>query len=362
MTTLSGPSGSGKTTLLRCITGLARPRAGTIAWGTEPWFDPTRGIDVPTHRRAIGYVTQEAHLFPHLTVRGNLEYGAKRAGSREGATDPAQVAAELGITALLGRRVQRLSGGERQRVAIGRALLGRPRLLLLDEPVSALDEAGTAEVLDTLERVLGTLATPCLYVSHDLREAARLADRMIWLDSGRIAADGPAREVMSDPRLAFAQAEDAGSVITGRVESVDPGLGLARVTFDGGELWIAAGAATSPGRPVRVSVRARDVSLALRRPESISVLNVLECRVLEVADAERAPSQALVRVQAGGCLLLSRVTRRSVAELGLAPGLAGLGAGEERGDRSLTAECAGRRPRGIVDPWQRRSRSAASLP
>ena len=180
---------------------------------------------MPTHRRAIGYVTQEAHLFPHLSVRGNLEYGARRAGSRVGAADPARVAAELGITPLLDRRVQRLSGGERQRVAIGRALLGRPRLLLLDEPVSALDEAGTAEVLDTLERVLGALPIPCLYVSHDLREAARLADRMIWLESGRIAADGPAREVMSDPRLPFAQAEDAGSVIAGRVESVDQGSG-----------------------------------------------------------------------------------------------------------------------------------------
>lgn len=320
VTTLSGPSGSGKTTLLRCIAGLERPGAGTIRWGAETWFDAGRGIEVPTHRRAVGYVTQEAHLFPHLTVRGNLEYGATRAGPRTGVGDPEQVAAELGITALLGRRVHHLSGGERQRVAVGRALLGRPRLLLLDEPVSALDEAGTAEVLDALERVLAALPIPCLYVSHDLREAARLADRMIWLDSGRIAADGPAREVMSDPGLPFAQAEEAGSVIAGRVESVDTGLGLARVVFDGGELWIAASAATTPGLPVRVGIRARDVSLALVRPDAISVLNVLPGHVLDVADARGAPSQALVRVEAGGCLLLSRVTRRSVAELGLAPG------------------------------------------
>lgn len=322
VTTLSGPSGSGKTTLLRCIAGLERPRDGLLSWDGEAWFDGTRGIDVPAHRRAIGYVTQQAHLFPHLSVRENLDYGSRRAGPRAGAADPATLAADLGITPLLERRVEHLSGGERQRVAIGRALLARPRLLLLDEPVSALHEAGTAEVLATLERVLAALPIPCLYVSHDLREAERLADRMIWLESGRIVADGPAREVMSDPRLPFAQAEDAGSVVAGRVDSVDHGHGLARVVFDGGVMWIAASADTSPGRTVRVGVRARDVSLALRRPEAISVLNVLEARVLDVADAQDSRSQSLVRVQAGGCMLLSRVTRRSVAELGLVPGLA----------------------------------------
>jgi len=321
VTTLSGPSGSGKTTLLRCIAGLERPREGAIAWGGETWCDTVRGVEVPTHLRAIGYVTQEAHLFPHLSVQGNLDYGAKRAGSRAGAADAGRLASDLGITSLLGRRAEHLSGGERQRVAIGRALLARPRLLLLDEPVSALDEAGTAEVLDTLERVLASLPIPCLYVSHDLREAARLADRMIWLESGRIAADGPALQVMSDPRLPFAQAEDAGSVIDGRVESVDLRLGLARVACDGGGLWIAAGPTALPGRPVRVCIRARDVSLALCRPEKISVLNVLEGRVLDVAEARDVPSQALVRVEAGGCLLLSRVTRKSVAELGLVAGL-----------------------------------------
>ena len=320
VTTLSGPSGSGKTTLLRCIAGLERPRDGLIAWNGESWFDGARGIDVPAHRRAIGYVTQQAHLFPHLSVRDNLEYGARRAGARVGAAQPRQLVADLGITPLLDRRVEHLSGGERQRVAIGRALLARPHLLLLDEPVSALHEEGTAEVLSTLERVLAALPIPCLYVSHDLREASRLADRMIWLESGRITADGVARDVMNDPRLPFAQAEDAGSVIPGRVESVDDDLGLAHVTFDGGELWIAATPDTSPGCQVRVGIRARDVSLALHRPEAISVLNVLEGQVVDVATARDSRSQALVRVKTGGCMLLSRVTRRSVAELGLVPG------------------------------------------
>ena len=321
VTTVSGPSGSGKTTVLRCIAGLERPRAGTITWNGETWFDAARGIELPPHRRAIGYVTQQAHLFPHLSVRDNLDYGARRAGARPGAVQARELVADLGITPLLDRRVGGLSGGERQRVAIGRALLARPRLLLLDEPVSALHEAGTAEVLATLESVLAALPIPCLYVSHDLREASRLADRMIWLESGRIVAEGPAGDVMSDPRLPFAQAEDAGSVVPGRVESVDDDGGLAQVTFDGGELWIAATADTSPGCRVRVGIRARDVSLALRRPDAISVLNVLEGQVVDIADARDSRSQALVRVKAGGCLLLSRITRRSVAELGLAPGL-----------------------------------------
>jgi molybdate transport system ATP-binding protein len=319
VTTLSGKSGSGKTTLLRCIAGLERPEQGRIAWGGEVWFDSSRGIDVPTHQRAVGFVMQDAHLFPHLSVRENLEYGAKRSRERPGSSDLGQLAADLGLTHLLGRGVTNLSGGERQRVAIGRALLGRPRLLLLDEPVSALDLAATAEVLDTLERVFAALPIPCLYVSHDLREAARLADRMLWLDDGRIAADGPAWQVLSDPRLPFAQEEDAESVVTGRVDAVEGATGLARVAFDGGELWIAAGDVVE-GKTVRVQIRARDVSLALRRPEAISLLNILEAGILDVTEARNSPSQALVRMEVGRSLLLSRVTRRSVTELGLVPG------------------------------------------
>jgi molybdate transport system ATP-binding protein len=322
VTTLSGPSGSGKTTLLRCIAGLECAVSGRIAWGGQPWFDAAHGVNMPAQQRAVGYVTQEAQLFPHLSVRDNLDYGARRAGSREGILDPARVVADLGIVPLLDREVAHLSGGERQRAAIGRALLSRPRLLLLDEPVSALDETATRDALETLERVLVDLPIPCLYVSHDLREAARLADHMIWLESGRVTADGAAAQALCDPRLPFAQAEDAGSVVAGRVVAVDEGSGLARVAFSGGELWIAADQATVPGRSVRVRIGARDVSLALNRPEAISVLNVLPGRVLDVADALHAPSQALVSMEVGDCTLLSRVTRRSVSELGIRPGLA----------------------------------------
>jgi molybdate transport system ATP-binding protein len=320
VTTLSGPSGAGKTTLLRCIAGLVRPHAGHVRWGAETWFDASRGIDVPVHLRGIGYVSQQAHLFPHLDVRGNLDYGARRAGERPGVADEPALLEALGITPLLGRRVRHLSGGERQRVAIGRALLGRPRLLLLDEPVSALDEHSTADVHDALERVLAMLSLPALYVSHDLREAARLADRMLWMERGRIIAEGPATRVLSDPSMPFAQADDAASVLDGRIDAIDVPMGLARVALDGAHLWIAATANAAVGARVRVIVQARDVSVALDRPGRLSVLNVLEGTVTAIGDAPRAPAFALVRVEAGGCRLLARVTRRSVAELDLSPG------------------------------------------
>lgn len=319
VTTLSGRSGSGKSTLLRCIAGLERPRGGRIAWGDEAWFDATRGVNVPAHRRGVGYVMQDANLFPHLSVRGNLEYGASRRVGRDGPTDVLRIAEEIGVGALLERSVDGLSGGERQRVAIARTLLSRPRLLLLDEPVSALDAVGTAEVLGVLERVFESLAIPCLYVSHDLREAARIADRMLWLDGGRIAADGPVSRVLSDPSLPFAQEEDAESVVVGRVVAVDGGAGLAQVAFDGGELWIGADRVRA-GEAVRVQIRARDVSLALERPRAISVLNIVEATVVDIAPARDGASQALVRLEVGRTLLLSRITRRSVAELALEPG------------------------------------------
>jgi len=317
--TLSGPSGSGKTTILRCLAGLERPARGSITLAGETWFDSGDGRDLAPHQRGVGYVTQVAYLFPHLPVRENLRFGLRRLRGRPPIVTLEEIVAPLGLEALLDREVTYLSGGERQRVAIGRALLASPRLLLLDEPVSALDFAARAEVLAALERVLDKLPIPCVYVSHDLREAARLADRMIWLDSGRIMARGAVQDVLSDPRLPFAQEEEAESLLVGRVRSVDADEGLACVDFPGGELWIAA-EEFGPGAEARVQIRARDVSLALERPRAISVLNILEARITSLAAAEREASQLLVGLDVGGSALLSRVTRRSAVELGLHEG------------------------------------------
>ncbi len=319
ITTLSGRSGSGKTTLLRCLAGLERPESGRLSLGRDVWFDASRGLDVPTHRRAVGYVTQQAHLFPHLSVRGNLAFGWNRSGGREADLDLEHIAGQLGLGTLLDRSVDGLSGGECQRVAIGRALLSGPKILLLDEPVSSLDIFGREEVLEVLERLLSRLPIPCVYVSHDLGEAARLADQMLWLNAGRIQASGPVQQVLSDLALPFAQERDSESIVLGRIAERDAASGLAWVAFPGGGLWIS-GEDAPAGGDVRVQIRARDVSLALERPEQISVLNILEGRVEGLAEAGTTPSQVLVRVDIGGSLLLSRVTRRSARELGLAPG------------------------------------------
>lgn len=320
VTTLSGPSGSGKTTILRCMAGLERPRSGSLRLDGDSWFDSDRGLDRPPHRRAVGYVTQTAHLFTHLDVRDNLLFGLRRVRERAPALTLERLAEPLGLLPLLDRDVANLSGGERQRVAIGRALLASPRLLLLDEPVSALDLAAKGEVLEAIERVLSDLTVPCVYVSHDLREAARLADRMIWLDGGRILAQGPVREVISNPRLPFAQDEDAESLLIGKVTAIDHEAGLACVGFSGGELWIAA-AELPRETEVRVQIRARDVSIALERPKAISVLNILPGTITDLVQVAAAPSQVLVSLEVGESRLLSRITRRSASELGLTVGL-----------------------------------------
>lgn len=320
VTTLSGPSGSGKTTILRCLAGLERPRSGSLSLDGDCWFDSASGFDRPPHRRAVGYVTQTAHLFPHLDVRDNLRFGLRRVRERVPALSVERLAEPLGLGPLLERSVANLSGGERQRVAIGRALLASPRLLLLDEPVSALDLAAKGEVLEAIERVLSDLTVPCIYVSHDLREAARLADRMIWLDRGRIVAQGPVREVISDPRLPFAQDEDAESLLIGKVTAIDREAGLACVGFSGGELWVATTELPDEAE-VRVQVRARDVSIALERPKAISVLNILPGTITDLTQVKASPSQVLVSLEVGESRLLSRITRRSARELGLAVGL-----------------------------------------
>jgi len=343
VTALFGPSGCGKTTLLRAIAGLERA-SGRVALGTDIWQDDATRRWLPTHQRPLGYVIQEAALFPHLDVAANLAYGrrrsaeAQRCGKAPGTSEASDTAAFspdavvdlLGIGPLLQRRTATLSGGERQRVAIARALATAPRLLLMDEPLAALDAQRKAEILPYLERLHRDLALPIVYVTHAMAEVARLADHLVLLDAGRVLAAGPLVELLARPDLPLAHQDDAGVVIEATVAEHDSAYGLSRVVFGGGALWVGETAAR-PGQTVRARVLARDVSVTRQLPIETSVVNVLPVW-LESLVADR--STALLRLVVGrpgllgatgatgaeGVLLLARITRRSCDALALHPG------------------------------------------
>ncbi len=315
VTAIFGPSGSGKTTLLRCIAGLDRAPGGRLRVGGEAWQEGRRWV--PTHRRPLGYVFQEASLFPHLSVAANLRYGRRRRAQAE-RRNPDSSIELLGLGHLLERKPDRLSGGERQRVAIARALATAPRLLLMDEPLAALDLGRKQEILPYLERLHDELEIPVLYVSHSPDEVARLADHLVVLDGGRALASGPLADLLARLDLPIRLGEDVGSILEGAIAEVDAAWHLARVEFPGGALWTRDHGLPA-GHRVRVRVLARDVSLARRAPERTSIQNLLAGRIDEVADDEH-PSSALVRIRVGRSLLLARLTKRAVAELEVAPG------------------------------------------
>ena len=319
VTALFGHSGSGKTTLLRCIAGLERA-SGRLSVGDAVWQDGATFL--PTHRRPIGVVFQEASLFPHLSVRGNLDYGIKRipAQYRPASADFQHIIELLGIGALLDRMPDRLSGGERQRVAIARALLTAPRLLLMDEPLAALDLARKNEILPYLERLHDALEIPVLYVSHAPDEVARLADHIVVMEGGRALAQGPLTDTLARLDLPIRLGEDAGVVLDGTVVERDENWKLARIGFAGGKVWVRDGGHTV-GHPVRVRILARDVSIAREQILSTSILNTLPAKVVALAD-EPHPAQQLVRLQVGDSPILARVTRRSACALELKPGQA----------------------------------------
>ena len=319
ITVLYGPSGSGKTTLLRAVAGLERAPGARVVIAGEAWQDEAAGLFVPTWRRPLGYVFQEASLFEHLDVRRNLDYGLRRSGGG-GTEELRDAVALLGIGDLLARMPAQLSGGERQRVAIARALATRPRLLLLDEPLAAIDVARRHEILPWLERLRDVGRTPMLYVTHSTDELTRLADHVVVLEGGRLRASGPLAEILArvdDPVLA---GDEAGAVLDARVLDKDARWHLARVGFDGGSLWLRDSGLV-PGRAVRLRIRAGDVSLATEEPRASSIQNQLACTIDAIA-ADVHPSQALVRLRAGQTFLLARLTARSVEVLGLRPGLA----------------------------------------
>ena len=343
VTALFGPSGSGKTTCLRAIAGLehavalrSAARRNLVIINGETWQDDAQGIFASTHLRALGYVFQEASLFGHLSVAQNLAYGQKRVsrtagtqpyGSSEGAVNVpvrmtheaamAQAVGMLGIGHLLARQPHTLSGGERQRVAIARALATRPRLLLMDEPLAALDSKRKAEVLPYLEKLHHELNIPILYVSHAMDEVARLADHLVLLEDGKLVASGPTADVMTRLDLPLAHGDAAGAVITATVVSHDPAYHLTLVRFAGGDFTVPQ-QAIGIGGTLRIRVQARDVSLTLERQTGTSIQNILPVTI--AALSMDSPGQVMVQLDAGGSALLARLTARSVDALKLEVG------------------------------------------
>ena len=317
VTALFGRSGAGKTSVVNAIAGILRPERGRIAIDGEPVFDSERGIDMPTPRRRIGYVFQEGRLFPHLNVQQNLRY-ARLFSRGSPQSEFAHVVELLGLKDLLDRRPGNLSGGEKQRVAIGRALLSRPRLLLLDEPLASLDPHRKNEVLQYIELMRDEIKIPIVYVSHAVEEVVHLADTVVLVSAGEVAAIGAAEEVLGRPDLRTS-AFEGGAVIDARVVEQDMEYDLATLAFDGGTLTVTNVDALI-GEPVRVRIRARDVSIALERPQRISIQNVLGGTIAAVGDERSGVVDVSIGV--GATILRSRITARAARQLGLAPGLA----------------------------------------
>ena len=326
ITALFGPSGSGKTTCLRVLAGLERSALGQVRVGNATWQDSAHGVFMPTHRRALGYVFQEASLFDHLTVEGNLRFGFDRTPAAQRRHDWRHGLELLGIGHLLQRWPHELSGGERQRVAIARALATSPQLLLMDEPLAALDAARKDEILPWLEQLHAQLDIPVVYVTHSSDELARLADHVVLLNEGRALCSGPVMELMTRLDLPLARGDAAAALIEAHAVGHTPADSLSELAFGGGRLLLpqASSAALPQGTPVRVRIQARDVSLSLQSPEHSSVLNVLGATVVDVVD--ESPGQVLVGLQLGTgpqpVRLLSRISQVSAQRLGITPGQA----------------------------------------
>lgn len=321
VTALFGPSGSGKTTCLRILAGLETQAQGRVSLGSSVWQDSAQRLWVPPHRRAVGVVFQEASLFSHLTVAGNLRYGLTRVPRAEQRFTLPQVCDWLGLGPLMDRWPHTLSGGERQRVALARALATSPQLLLMDEPLSALDQTRKAELLPWLEQLTRSLDLPVVYVSHAPDEVARLADHLVLLDRGRVQASGPLAPLMTRLDLPLAQGKDASAVLTGKVAELDLADHLLGVQVGPTRVWLPMGSRPpAVGQPVRLRVMARDVSLALQPPPGSSILNILPARVSALQTD--AMGQCLLTLDCEGQTLLARITGRSARVLQLRPGLA----------------------------------------
>jgi molybdate transport system ATP-binding protein len=313
---LVGPSGAGKSTVLRAVAGFERAVSGVVRFDGETWQGPAQFV--PAHLRPIGFVFQDAALFPHLDVMENLRFGLTRVSAAQRRITVDDVVDLLGIAPLLGRPTATLSGGERQRVALGRALLTSPRLLLCDEPLASLDAESRAQIIPYLRAVQRALRLPTLYVTHTQPELMRLAEDVVYLEAGRVRAQGPINDVLTDPALPLSRGDDAGAALDLPVVALEPEYHLMQLALGEARLTVSHSGARV-GERVRVIVRARDVGVSTLRPEQTSILNVVGARVLAI-ELERDPAHRLVRLATHGHVLLARVTLKAVLQLGLAPG------------------------------------------
>ncbi len=317
VTALFGRSGAGKSTLVNLIAGLLRPDRGAIRIDDATLFDSAASIDVPVHKRRIGYVFQEGRLFPHFSVRGNLLYGHRFARKQDRWTKLDEIVDLLGIASLLDRRPAGLSGGEKQRVAIGRALLSSPRLLLMDEPLAALDQERKGEILPYIERLRDQMRMPIVYVSHAVDEVSRLADTVVLLDAGKVIAKGTVNDVLGSRSEMIAEGAEAGVVLTATVRAHDQVSELTHLAHPAGDLSVPL-SSLALGSKVRVRVRARDVALAVGEPGRISIRNRLAGTVSDITDMVRGG--VAVRIDIEGDPLVASVTRDAVRDLDLKVG------------------------------------------
>jgi molybdate transport system ATP-binding protein len=316
LTALFGHSGCGKTTLLRCMAGL-QPSEGLMVVNGDEW--QSGSANRPVHQRPLAYVFQETSLFPHLSVQKNLLYGYRRIPKENRQISFDQAANWLGLSSLLERMPGKLSGGERQRVAIARALLTSPKLLLMDEPISALDQSSKQDIMPYLEALRDKLAIPIIYVSHSTAEVARLADHIVMMDNGRVVAEGPMQEILARTDQPFGLEEDAGVILDAMISARDEQWHLCRADFAGGHLWIRADARLIIGKRIRLQVMARDISLALSEQTDQSIQNLIPATINEIA-TELSPGTSMVRLMAGPTPFIARLTSRAAHSLGLAHG------------------------------------------
>ncbi|MBF0313945.1 MAG: molybdenum ABC transporter ATP-binding protein [Oligoflexia bacterium] len=314
VTAILGHSGSGKTTLLRCIAGLDYVKNGFLSYGGEVWQNEK--FLLPTNKRPLGYVFQEAHLFPHLNVLENIGYGLKRTKTLNEVINLDQIIGLLGINGILTRRPEKLSGGEKQRVAIARALAVNPRLLLMDEPLASLDTKLKQEVLPYLQKLHNELKIPILYVTHSPQEVSQLADYLIVMKSGKVLANGPLSETFSKTGLPVYLGDEIGVIIEGIIGEIDTKWNLVRIDFDGGILWVPDNEQMILNQKVRTRIIARDVSIAKKEPEKCSIQNKLSGKIVQILN-DQHKGKLLIYVSIGGSVFVSRLTRKASSELAL---------------------------------------------